>query len=276
MAAAAAIPYLVVSVRGDRLAVAYVLLEGTVVVAVAWRASRRAVDLRRLDLSALRTSVGRRRVRRLFVSAGTFGFTVGFSFWFPFGFAHGFAEGGGLVLGLQVGFGVGALFGTAFGLVGGLAGALATHPAATDRPSRPLRQGLVHLTAVITAMGLVVGLIAGLGVGFIDGPIDGLVTGLAWALVVGLPVGLVVVANSPWPRYLIATTILARRGDLPRRPAVFLDWAYGAGLMRLSGIAVQFRHREFQTWLTTRSQPTEDRAAAVANTGLVAKDGSKG
>jgi len=276
MAAAAAIPYLVVSVRGDRLAVAYVLLEGTVVVAVAWRASRRAVDLRRLDLSALRTSVGRRRVRRLFVSAGTFGFTVGFSFWFPFGFAHGFAEGGGLVLGLQVGFGVGALFGTAFGLVGGLAGALATHPAATDRPSRLLRQGLVHLTAVITAVGLVVGLIAGLGVGFIDGPIDGLVYGLDWALGVGLPVGLVVVANSPWPRYLVATTILARRGDLPRRPAVFLDWAYGAGLMRLSGIAVQFRHREFQTWLTTRSQPTEDRAAAVANTGLVAKDGSKG
>ncbi len=36
---------------------------------------------------------------------------------------------------------------------------------------------------------------------------------------------------------------------VPARPAVFLDWAYSAGLMRLSGIGIQFRHREFQTWL---------------------------
>jgi hypothetical protein len=28
---------------------------------------------------------------------------------------------------------------------------------------------------------------------------------------------------------------------------MFLDWPYEAGLVRLSGIAVQFRHREFQT-----------------------------
>ena len=27
-------------------------------------------------------------------------------------------------------------------------------------------------------------------------------------------------------------------------------WAYEAGLMRLAGIAVQFRQREFQDWLT--------------------------
>jgi hypothetical protein len=37
-----------------------------------------------------------------------------------------------------------------------------------------------------------------------------------------------------------------------------MDWAYQAGLMRLSGIAIQFRHREFQTWLYTRVQPEDD------------------
>jgi hypothetical protein len=75
-------------------------------------------------------------------------------------------------------------------------------------------------------------------------------------LMAGLVVGLCIVATSPWPRYLVACLLLARRHELPHRPAVFLDWAYEAGLMRLSGIAVQFRHREFQDWLTRRYAPT--------------------
>jgi hypothetical protein len=135
---------------------------------------------------------------------------------------------------------------------------------------------MVHLAAIIVAVSLVVGLVAGLTYGLINELVAGLTVGLVWALVFGFPVGFVYVANSPWPRYMITTMILARRGDLPRRPAVFLDWAYGAGLMRLSGIAVQFRHREFQTWLATRDQPADDRAAAVVNTGLEATDGEQG
>jgi hypothetical protein len=34
-------------------------------------------------------------------------------------------------------------------------------------------------------------------------------------------------------------------------------WAYEAGLMRLAGIAVQFRQREFQDWLTRRARHDE-------------------
>lgn len=37
------------------------------------------------------------------------------------------------------------------------------------------------------------------------------------------------------------------------RPARFLDWAHAAGLLRLSGIGIRFRHRELQTWLTDRT-----------------------
>lgn len=44
-------------------------------------------------------------------------------------------------------------------------------------------------------------------------------------------------ADSPWPRYLLACVLLARRRQLPLRPARFLDWAYHAGLMRLAGTA---------------------------------------
>jgi hypothetical protein len=54
---------------------------------------------------------------------------------------------------------------------------------------------------------------------------------------------------SPWPRYWIATRILAHRRQLPPRPADFLDWAYTVGLLRLSGIATQFRHLELQDYL---------------------------
>jgi hypothetical protein len=118
--------------------------------------------------------------------------------------------------------------------------------------------------------GLVGALIAGLGtwlaVGLVIGSASGLVAGLAVGLksnayfngvpfaIAALVVGLIFVANSPWPRYLFAAMFLALREDLPRRPAVFMDWTYQAGLMRLSGIAVQFRHREFQTWLAIRDQ----------------------
>ncbi|MBV1855053.1 hypothetical protein [Catellatospora tritici] len=60
-------------------------------------------------------------------------------------------------------------------------------------------------------------------------------------------------AVSLWPSYLIGTWLAARKGRLPRRPARFLDWAYEAGLLRLSGGSIQFRHRELQDWLAKRS-----------------------
>jgi len=44
--------------------------------------------------------------------------------------------------------------------------------------------------------------------------------------------------------------MLSRRQELPARPAAFLDWAYSAGLLRLAGIAIQFRHRDLQDHLS--------------------------
>lgn len=64
--------------------------------------------------------------------------------------------------------------------------------------------------------------------------------------------------DSPWPRYLLAVRVLARTGALPSRPARFLDWAYEAGLVRLAGTAVQFRHRDLQARLAApRSRDAE-------------------
>jgi hypothetical protein len=62
--------------------------------------------------------------------------------------------------------------------------------------------------------------------------------------------------GSPWLRYLTAVRLLAHNGRLPPRPALFLDWACVAGLMRLSGISVQFRHRRLQEHLQTTMTAT--------------------
>jgi hypothetical protein len=47
-----------------------------------------------------------------------------------------------------------------------------------------------------------------------------------------------------WRRY--AAFLTCTRGRLPWRLGRFLDWAYGAGLLRISGTSYQFRHRELQ------------------------------
>jgi hypothetical protein len=50
--------------------------------------------------------------------------------------------------------------------------------------------------------------------------------------------------------------VLLNHGRVPLRLARFLDWAVAAGLMRTSGTAYQFRHREFQEWLVRHPWPT--------------------
>lgn len=54
-------------------------------------------------------------------------------------------------------------------------------------------------------------------------------------------------------RYLVF--LLCIRGRLPWHLGTFLNWAYEAGLLRLSAVAYQFRHRELQDWLTAHPTP---------------------
>jgi hypothetical protein len=160
---------------------------------------------------------------------------IGLGIGFAIGVAGGFA--GGFVVGLADGLVFGLAFGPALGVALGLAFGLAARPDAIDVPRQLVSGGIAHTTAR-----LAVGLAVGLAWGFAAGPAKGLVFGLLF--------GVASASTSPWLRYLVACLLLARRRELPRRPALFLDWAYDAGLMRLAGIAVQFRHRDFQDWLT--------------------------
>ena len=208
---------------------------GWVLVAVAFgllilgvrRAVGVPVNLQRLDLQAVGTPAGRRRlVRRV----GQY-LVVGLLFGAVFGIAYG------LSFGLAFGIGCGASFGITFGLE--------QKPSITSSPRALLSQGVTHDAAVVVAFTVAFGLANG----FANDLIKGLVGGVTFGMAYGFAAGAVFIAKSPWPRYFIAVRLLARDGRLPSRPAAFLDRAYTAGLLRQSGISTQFRHRELQNRL---------------------------
>jgi len=220
----------------------------TFVVVAAWIALRPALDLRRLDLSGFRTSAGRQRIGRLLGA----GFVIGIAGGLTVALVSSVIERAGRLM-VTLGFGV-------IGIVGGLMVALsygpATRPTIIDRPARLVQQGVVHTIATMVAFSLVLviggevgaglaagvvgmlvaGLAALLAFMLVIGPVGGLAVGLAVGLnshndhpgalpfvVVALVVGLIFAAKSPWPRYLFAVLLLAHQGDLPRRPAAFMD-----------------------------------------------------
>uniref|UniRef100_UPI003F496D58 NACHT domain-containing protein n=1 Tax=Actinomadura sp. CA-154981 TaxID=3240037 RepID=UPI003F496D58 len=85
-------------------------------------------------------------------------------------------------------------------------------------------------------------------------------TSLACAVVGGVSFGLAYGAVA-WTRAVLGLAVAAARGLLPLRLWAFLDWACEAGLLRVSGAAYQFRHRELQEFLTP-SEISGERAHA--------------
>jgi hypothetical protein len=76
---------------------------------------------------------------------------------------------------------------------------------------------------------------------------------VALALIIGLTAG-ISLASRCWLRYAISVTMEASRRRIPLRFARFMDWAYGAGLLRITGISYQFRHEKLKSSLTPQSQ----------------------
>jgi hypothetical protein len=84
----------------------------------------------------------------------------------------------------------------------------------------------------------------------------GLVGWFAVGFAAGAMIGVAVWADS-LTRYYVAVATMAVRGRGPLRFAVFLDWAADAGILRVSGIAYQFRHQQLQARLTTADVGTD-------------------
>jgi hypothetical protein len=129
----------------------------------------------------------------------------------------------------------------------GLVGGLGKDAVAASSVTSLVRQCLTYAAGAGLAFGLVFGL-----------PVV-LAAGLTYVLAAGLAAGLAFGKGYVWLRYALGVRSAARQGRLPQRPARFLDWCLHAGLMRMAGNSIQFRHRQLQDWLTNprNSERTE-------------------
>jgi NACHT domain len=226
------IPLLAISlygyVHGRTLDLIFVA-ECILVASLTWsQACSPRVRLSRFDLSALRSTIALRHVGGQFAQGIGGGLIAWMILGIVGGFRHEFAAGLALALGL----------GSIFAL-----GAIGHQPAALGRPGDVVTQGLAHdLILLIGTWTIFVCMssVAGLP--------------LLFSASIGLGAGGIVFSSSPWLRYFVATRILSHRQELSSHPTQFINWAYAAGLLRLGGIAIQFRHRELQEQLL-ESQP---------------------
>ena len=210
--------------------------------------------LERLDLRF--TSPASRKRLAIYLTAGL-----------AFGLAVGLAAGlavsrlkGGVPGGPGGWLAVGLAIGLAFGPTLGLAGSFSL----AARPTSIMRQNIAFCLAVWLVFGLAFGVAGGLLYSQAYAQVYERTFGLAFGLALGLAVGLAVGLGSglnAWLRYLIGCWLARRTGMLPRRVGQFLDWAYHANLLRMSGTAVQFRHRELQDWLARHPEPLSAQTA---------------
>ncbi|MEV5842213.1 NACHT domain-containing protein [Streptomyces sp. NPDC051985] len=169
----------------------------------------------------------------------------------------------GPAIGIRPGFGsqyvvhramvFGLAAGLAFGLVSGIRNAIASEQTSAADPRLAVREDIAFGAAVGLGSGVAGGLVSattfGVSEGFVYGLCGGLLAGFASAFAAGATGGRVGL------RYL--AFLLCSVGRLPLRLGLFMDWAYDAGLMRLSGSAYQFRHRELQRWLADHPYPVD-------------------
>lgn len=146
----------------------------------------------------------------------------------------------GLGAGLANGLVYGVAFGLGAGLVVGFMGGTEYRP-----PTDP--RHVIHDDAIF---GLTGGLAVVL-VGLTDEPTRWLINELVDGVVVGFVVGLV--GSLASVRFLCACILFTLQGTFPRRPVLFLQWAYQARLLRITGGAYQFRYNTYQDWLTRQS-----------------------
>ncbi|WP_148011540.1 hypothetical protein [Streptomyces sp. ME109] len=160
----------------------------------------------------------------------------------------------GLVLGRGVGLELGLVLGLSFGLTHGLLVELVEHlnDAQPTDPRHPVQDDLAYGLTVGLILGLILWLSGWLMDRLVWGFSRGLASKLAFMLVFGMVIGLYW-RSGAGRRYLVF--LLCIRGRLPWRLGTFLNWAYEAGLLRISGVAYQFRHRELQDWLTAHPTP---------------------
>ncbi len=170
-----------------------------------------------------------------------------------FGLWGGATNGNG-VAGLVTGLTAGLLIGLLLSLAGSLM--IPGHkpvPTPRDIVRGDLASGSAFLLLLGLSVGLVAGIVSELRPGGLDG-IEAAATAGPTALIFGLYLVAIGGPGNAGLRYLLLVLCMTRR--LPWKLARFLHWCYtDTGLIRIAGIAYQFRHRELQDYLTRHPHP---------------------
>jgi hypothetical protein len=212
-------------------------------------------------IAASEPSPHRMNFRNIATRRGRSGFAIGTAY----GTAAGTAAGTAYWIAYGIAYGAAAwlLFGLIFGIAGGFAGGI-SGAAPDDRgPRAVIRADSISGLAAVLAVGFVAGLVPGIVVGLAVGLVAGFVAGLVYGLAFGFAYG-IAFRGKAWTRYHLAVAVMAVRGQGPLRLGAFLDWAVDAGLLRVSGVAYQFRHRQLQDWLTSAAVGTGTDPAQAA------------
>lgn len=210
---------------------------------------------RRIDPGRLRTRTGRRALTLGF----TVGFTVGFLIFFGLSYATALPAEDLLQESLVYGLTFGLAIGLAIGLTRGLmikqeqVGVAPRHLIRMD-----LTAAVVFGPGVVVGAALLTGLVGLLGLNAISAPgttwdVDYLGAFFGGLMVGGFIFSIPVAGGSAALRYF--ALLLHTRRKLPWRLGRFLDVCYELGILRVSGTAWQFRHRELQEHLATRPAP---------------------
>ncbi len=68
------------------------------------------------------------------------------------------------------------------------------------------------------------------------------------ALVIAMLGGIILGSHS-WTRYMLMLMLIAPGKKVPLQFSYFIAWCYRAGLLRVSGVAYEFRHQELRKYL---------------------------
>ncbi|MFF3489694.1 NACHT domain-containing protein, partial [Streptomyces sp. NPDC002701] len=215
---------------------------------------------RRIDLGRLRTPAGRRAL----MLGSTVGFAIGFLIFF--GLFYAASEPGdqgmlqsSLVVGLMIGLAIGLQIGLARGIMikQEHVGVVPRHLVRMD-----LTAAVVFGPVTVAGAMLLSGLVGLLTADTVDRSgiwaADFYVMFAYWMFAFGLMIGgfifsIPAAGGSAALRYF--ALLLHTRRKLPWRLGRFLDVCYELGILRASGTAWQFRHRELQDHLATRPAP---------------------
>lgn len=120
--------------------------------------------------------------------------------------------------------------------------------------------------------GAVLGLSAAIAAALPGGLTGGIVSDLKLNNILSIPgsaltaaliaiTGGIILGSRGWTRYAFTLLIMAPRRRLPWRLIKFLEWSYQAGLLRISGLAYQFRHDSLRRELlrNARTGPNANR-----------------